>query len=279
MYTEVVTHLSELFAAPRFEPTPAVLVALACLVVVAASLAGYLLGAHRARRERRTLRRDLATREIALLDARADAARLDRLLADAPRRERVLRLALRRLKDARDAERRRYVETARLRLALAESDARRKEALRLASRATRRARALEERAGASGTITTRAPKSCGSGEPVTVNVVDRGRPDTLLDGAARLPDPDRAVLARRSSSNGGRRRGGVSELAAVEGLSDDDARRLAAHGIHRLEQLASLTERELREMLGTGDAKGSPRVTPAAWIGRARALLESRTIS
>ena len=279
MYTEVVTHLSELFAAPRFAPTPAVLVALACLAVVAASLAGYLLGAHRARRERRTLRRDLATREIALLDARAEAARLGQLVAEVPRRERVLRLALRRLKDAREAERRRYVEAARLRLALAESDARRKEALLIASRATRRARVLEERARATGTITARAPKSYGNAEPVTVSVVDHESPGALLDGAARLPNRDRAVLTRRSSSNDGRRRGGASELSAIEGLAEDDERRLDALGIRRLEQLASLTERELREMLGRDGATGPARGSPAAWIGRARALLESRTIS
>jgi len=253
-------------------PTALVLAAFAAILLIAL-FGGHALGVRRSTRARRTLQRTLAERELELLEARADAARLGKVLTETPRRERVLRFALARLSAARARERARFVEVSRLRLSLAESTARNRQIMRLATRATSRVRELEAVAGATGTITTRAAKSYGNGEAVTVSVVDHETPEARRDGVASVPHIDRARLARLAPSNEARCPGDLDvvpgELSAIDGLAEDDEHRLAEHGIRRLEQLASLTENELDSLIAATDGR--------RLIGDARALLERRS--
>lgn len=245
----------------------------ASLVAVGA----YALGRRHSRRARRELQRTLGGRELELLEARAEIARLGQSLADIPKRERMLRMAMRRLSEARERERHAFVERSRLTLALAESGARLRAAVALARRASARVRELETAQGATGTITACAPKSYGNGTPVTVSVVDHETPEARLDGASRVPHRERARFARLPPSNEARTSAADGgELSAIDGLAAADEHRLNAFGIHRLEQLAALDEREQRRLGILMGTRGRDRPI-SAWIGDARALLESRS--
>lgn len=250
-----------------------------------AVIAGYAIGARRSRRSRRELQRTLGARELELLESRAEVARLGESLADGPRRERVLRLTMTRLRDARERERRLFVDVSRLRLSAAESSARLRRAVRLARHASARVRELEASGGATGTITTCAPKSYGNGKAVTVSVVDHETHEARLDGAARVPHSERARFARLPPSNeprspfGAAHRGHPDDgLSAIDGLAVADEHRLNALGIHRLEQLAGLSEHEQRRLAILMGTRGNGRPL-ASWIGDARALIERRTTS
>ena len=167
-------------------------------IAIALSIAivgAYALGKRHSQRARRELQRTLSGRELELLEARAEIARLAESLTGTPARERLLKLAMTRLGRARERERHLFVEVTRLRLSAAESAARLKAAVALARRAARRARELASADGAIGTITTRAPKSYGNGKAVTVRVVDHETPAAKLDGAARVPHRERARFA------------------------------------------------------------------------------------
>ena len=238
--------------------------------------AGHAIGARRARRTRRELQRALGARSLELLAARAEQTRLLGRLGRAPRRERLLRLVLVRLREARAEERRCFIENAVLRLQAVEAAERARKAGALARRSAARVRELELEAAASatGTITTRAAKSYGNGEAVTVSVVDHETPEARLDGASRVPHRERARFARLTSSNE-TRRPGAGELGLIEGLAIADEHRLNDLGIHDLEQLARLSEGEQRRLHRRIVASLGPRPL-GDWIGDARALLESR---
>ena len=243
-----------------------------------AIVGAYALGKRHSQRARRELQRTLSGRELELLEARAEIARLAESLTGTPARERLLKLAMTRLGRARERERHLFVEVTRLRLSAAESAARLKAAVALARRAARRAREeLASADGAIGTITTRAPKSYGNGKAVTVRVVDHETPAAKLDGAARVPHRERARFARLPPSNEPRSPG-EPDLSAIAGLAADDEHRLNAFGIHRLEQLAALDDREQRRLGILMGPRGSGRPL-SAWIGDARALLDERSTS
>ena len=144
---------------------------MAALLAVAALATGYLLGSRRSRRSRRTLKRDLATRSLQVLAARAEQTRLLARLDEVPRRERLLRLLMARLRDSRARER--DLERA---LAAARAD---------------------------GTFTTHGCEPDHGGQPVTVGAIDRKARDACRD-APLAGGPSRAESARPRSSRAAR---------------------------------------------------------------------------
>lgn len=266
-------------------------VAFGCLATAIFSLLiGYALGARRSRNSRRQLQRSLSGRSIELLESRSEVVRLEARLAEQPRHENVIRLALSRLTAARRIARQRFVSESAARLACAEAEARARRAARLARLAAARVRILESEAGATGTITTCAPKSYGNGQSVTVSVVDHETQEARHDAAGRVPHQDRVRLASLLSSNEARCTrsddhaatpaaepvGAPSGLRLIDGLVADDENRLNAVGIHDLAQLAELTEPEQLALRHLIDNPSGPRPL-GAWIGTARALLGSQS--
>lgn len=277
------------------------------LIALSALIAGYALGRQHSRRVRRELQRSLSALNIELLEARGEQTRLAARLAQEPRRERLLRVVLARLHESRRRERALFIGKARLRLAAAVSARRARRAARLARLAAARVRELEEAAIATGTITIRGAKSHGAGEPVTVSVVDHETRASRLDGMVRLPQGERARLARLAPSNqprefecigldaahtldtahartNGPTRGtgsrcpepterDIGDLGLIDGLATADAHRLNALGIHDLEQLAALSDHEQRALHGRIVEMVGPGAL-GTWIGSARALLE-----
>ena len=264
---------------PHVPLVTAVAVALACLAL------GAWAGASVSSGRRRTLATRLADRELALLDARTAVARAERAAALEGRRGAALRLALERLgiaragvHDAREAlesERRaRYRESAALRLEREQARDVARRATALARRATSELRRLETSAPAVQTIVAHEPKSYGAGGVHTVRVVDQASTDARRDAVSRMTNRDSARLARLAPSNEARR-ARPDDLKAIDGISPAVERRLREAGIHRIDQLADLSDaeadaldRELRRRHGVPLASG--------WQHGARELLGRR---
>lgn len=225
------------------------------LALVSAALGlgiGAFIASRLARRTRRTLERDLARRELDLLDARA-IARAD---GDGPqdRSRAVLELALRKLQLAQhriarldgvlNAQERRH--ESRLRTLAADAGRARRQArsaVRIARTAAAHLKRLEAASKVTQTITARDPKSYGAGDAHTVSVVDQQTLEARRQVAARVSHRDSARLATLRPSNESAARMPAT-LHAIEGMTDTLARRLQAAGIRDAEQLAALSDHE-----------------------------------
>ncbi len=234
---------------------------------------------------RRTLQKTLAERELALLDARAEGQRAKELATLDTKRESVLAMAMGRLKAAEErnaqlesgllAERKRHkTEVAMLTVAATESRLVARKAAETARKAAAHLNRLESVTPATQTIQAHEPKSYGSGEAHTVSVVDQATVEARRDAIARMSHRDSALLSRLRSSNETRSQQRIG-LKSIKGISPALERRLKSVGIHRVEQLANLSDSEAdaldRQLAGTA---GSGR--SAALQDDARKLLEQR---
>ena len=149
----------------------------------------------------------------------------------------------------------------------------------LARRAAVRLGRLESAVPAVQTIVTHAPKSYGAGGVHAVRVVDRASAQARRDAVSRVSNRDSARLARLAPSNEVRRPEPddlPDDLKIGDGISPAAERRLREAGIHRIDQLANLSDaeadaldRELRRRHGVPLAAG--------WQHGARELLEGRS--
>ena len=71
----------------------------------------------------------------------------------------------------------------------------------IAKTATLHLRRIEEASPVTQTIEAPEPKSYGTGDPVTVSVVDQGRLDGSAEAIAQVSNRDSARLTRLHSSN------------------------------------------------------------------------------
>ena len=180
-------------------------------------------------------------------------------------------LAEARARAARDAlatqQRVHFRELAALRLGVEESRAVARRATALARRAAARLERLEAVTPAVQTIVAREPKSYGAGGVHTVRVVDQASAEARRDAVSRVSNRDSARLARLAPSNEARRPE-PDDLKVIAGISPAVERRLREAGIHRIDQLANLSDaeadaldRELRRRhgvpLGTGWQHGA----------------------
>jgi len=226
----------------------------ALLLVALAAVAGTAIGAfvatRLARRQRRTLERELARRELDLLDARAGA----RAPVDERRARSVLELALRRLRIAQHrivrldgvlSAQERHHESRQQALRADVSRARRqaRSAVRIARTAAAHLQRLEAASRVTQTITARDPKSYGSGDAHTVRVVDQQTLAARHEVAAPVSHRDSARLATLRPSNESAA-AAPATLHAIEGMTEALARRLQAAGIQDADHLATLSDDE-----------------------------------
>lgn len=197
---------------------PSIAVGCACL------LAGYALGARRGRRLKRQSLRDMNAQSLALLDAKASLNSLEHYASQQQRKDKLLKLTLRKLQQANarclelnelltTRKKQHFSETSRLRLQAVEArEVAAHAAIKATARATARATSLarqtkahlqrlEQASPVTQTIEAPAPKSYGTGNPVTVSVVDQARLDTPSDAPTPVSNRDSARLTKLRSSN------------------------------------------------------------------------------
>ena len=231
-------------------PTTLVVVLIA---LVLGSLLGYLVGNKRHRKQRRRLQKELNQQSLQLLDFKTDLAKLEKKRDQFDRKDRVLKLTLKKLADAsvltnkfdlntQAQERKHFMQVSKLQVAAAEARQQAKRAAKVATTATVQLKKLE--ALYTQTINAPEPKSYGQGESVKVSVVDQHSPEHSNDTASRVSNRDLARFSRTGSSNEEQLFSGDS-LQSISGITAELERTLNAAGIHHIEQLATISDREL----------------------------------
>ena len=249
-------------------------------------LLGYAIGSRRSRRSRRELQQSLNSQSLDLLDIKSEHGRMRKLLGQSQRKDRLLKLVLRRLQLAdtqvsrmadsvQAQEHQHYIQRARLQMVAVTSQEKARRATRIAQRATRHLKRLELASPATQTITAPEPKSYGQGESVTVSVVDQQSPDNRHDAVSRVSNRDSARLTKLRPSNEGQCFN-PDNLQAIRGISPDLERSLNQAGIHRVEQLANMSEAELGELSRAVGHSTNAHKLKADWVGGARELLEQQ---
>ncbi len=258
------------------------LVLFMAVCLISGLLIGFLLGSRRSRRSRRELLKTVNATNLELLDVKTERNQLIRREGQNIRKDKLLRLSLQRLQQAnsqitrltgtvRTQERHHYILKSRLRLGIVEAREQTKRAATIAARATSHLRRLESASPVTQTITTPPPKSYGHGETVTVSVVDQHSPDVRRDAVTRVSNRDSVRLTRLQSSNEGHRNG-CEDLQAIDGICPALEQTLNDAGIHRLEQLANLSDSELHA-LNQVVVEIHGREPSTDWKGDARQLL------
>lgn len=186
---------------------------LLCIVAAAACLAvGYLIGSRRARKLKKRLMQQHNQRSLDMLAIKKNTAELQAAVDQHKPREQLLSLSLARFKEAdrennllrqRDEERERkhYVELSTMRMQAVRAHETAKKAATIAKRATSHLRRIEKASPVTQTIEAHHPKSYGTGEPVTVSVVDQASLDRAADAMVQVTNRDSARLKNLSSSN------------------------------------------------------------------------------
>ncbi len=231
---------------------PIALFAMLLAVSIGAAI-GYLVGSKRARKQRRRLQNELNQQSLQMLDVKSDLSQLEKMRDQFERKDRVLKLTMQKLADAsvltenfdrviQGQERKHFMQTAQLQVAAAEARQQAKRAANVATTATERMKKLE--ALYTQTIEAPEPKSYGQGESVKVSVVDQHPPEQSTDSAARVSNRDLMRFSKMSSSNEGQLFSADS-LQSIAGITAELERTLNAAGIHHIEQLANISDREL----------------------------------
>ncbi|MEE9333716.1 MAG: hypothetical protein V3U65_06460 [Granulosicoccaceae bacterium] len=216
-------------------------------------LIGNLVGNKRGRKQRRQLHRDLNQQGLQLLEVNTQLSKLKKNRDQFARKDRVLKLTLKKLADAtiltnesdlttQALERKHFMQTSRLQVAAAEARHQAQRAAKVATTATSRLKKLE--ALYTQTINAPEPKSYGQGESVQVSVMDQHSPEISEDTSSRVSNRDLMRLSQMSSSNE-EQCFSVDSLQSIAGITAELERTLNAAGIHRIEQLASISDREL----------------------------------
>jgi len=194
------------------EETTTVWVAGCALALFIGLLAGYQIGARKAKRRRRELQQSLSALSVDLLDVRTENRELTRFLGAAERKDRLLKLALNKLKVSngslktfekreQELERQHFIERSRLNMTAIESKQQAKVAADVARKASFRLRLLERALPQLQTITAPEPKSYGQGEPVMVSVVDQQPKAAKHDQANAVTNRDLHRLSAMQPSN------------------------------------------------------------------------------
>lgn len=187
-------------------------IAIACAIACTCLLIGFALGARRGRSVRRQCLRETNAQSLELLDAKASLSSLEHYASQQERKDKLLKMTLRKLQqaNARNQEmndtlatlkNQHYSEMARLRLEAVESHEKAVKAANMARQATAHLQRLEQASPVTQTIEAPEPKSYGTGDAVTVSVVDQARLDTPDDAPIPVSNRDSARLTRLSSSN------------------------------------------------------------------------------
>lgn len=181
-------------------------------LMLAGILLGYALGARRSRRLKKRVLQQLNVQSLELLDAKSALSAQENYISQHKRKDRLLKLSLRKLKESQQAvktladkqstlEKNHFIALSRLRLDAVQSREVAVKATTIARKATIHLKRLEDTSPSRQTIEAPEPKSYGSGEAVTVSVVDQARIDAPNDAANPVSNRDSARLTKLQSSN------------------------------------------------------------------------------
>lgn len=232
------------------------------LYLIAALLIGYAIGSRHSRKQQREMLRDYNRQSLDMLDVKTDHAKLSKFLGQSKRKDRLLKLTLKQLKEANqnsrllqgrlaDIEKQHYIKSSRLRLLathatdkarIASTKARK--ATTLAVHATSRLKQLEKNLPSTQTINAPPPKSYGQAAAVPVRVVDQHQPEAQNNSVSRVSNRDSARFTRLRPSNE-EQRFNSANLQAIDGIGPSVEKKLNQVGIHRVEQLANLSDSDL----------------------------------
>jgi len=182
------------------------------LVLAAGLLIGYGLGAKRSRRVKTRVLQQLNAQSLELLDTKSTLSTLQTYVSQHQRKDRLLKLSLRKLQETQlrvkylsdkllTQHKKQFIEHSRLRLQAAEARETTIKAISIARKATIHLKRLELASPVTQTIEAPEPKSYGSGEAVTVSVVDQARLNTPRDVVNPVSNRDSARLSKLHSSN------------------------------------------------------------------------------
>lgn len=256
------------------------------LAILAGILFGYVIGSRHSRNQKRDLKRELNKQSLDMLDVKSKHASLSKLVGQAERKDRLLKLALTQLTKANtrvnslqrkldNAEKQHYTKLLRLRLVATQSVIKARRARKIAAVAISHAKRLETTVPPTQTINAPPPKSYGQAAAVPVKVVDQHSPDVVQDAIVRVSNRDSSRFARLRSSNEGRRFNSAN-LQAIDGINPSVEKKLNKAGIHRIEQLANMSDSDLaalRRVVGNSGDESTEENYTAAWKGGAKRLL------
>lgn len=182
------------------------------LLLLTGLIIGYAYGGHRSRRTKNQVLRDLNKRSLDLLDAKNSLNSLQNHASRQHRKNNLLTLTLRKLQHANTTvqeykhtiatqQKRHNIEIIRLRLSLMRSRKDASVATEIAHIATSHLKRLEQASPVTQTIEAHEPKSYGSGEAVTVSVVDQANPDISSSHVSPVSNRDSMRLRKLHSSN------------------------------------------------------------------------------
>lgn len=261
------------------------LVWLLAYVLVAATI-GYLIGSRIVRKQKRALQRQLNKQSLDMLDVKSEHAKLSKFLGQSNRKDRLLKLTLKQLTEANTRadmlqqrvnhiDKQHYIKTSRLRLLATQASEKARRATTIASRATAHLKRLEKTLPATQTINAPPPKSYGQAAAVQVKVVDQQPPESHQNAIMRVSNRDSARFTRLRSSNE-EQRFNSANLQAIDGIDTIVEQKLNKAGIHRVEQLANMSDSDLAALsvvVGKPDNAQSHKNYTAAWKGGAQRLL------
>lgn len=259
---------------------------LAVLTLIVGIALGYVIGSKSARKQRRALQNDLNQQSLKFLDLKSDLKKLEKSRDQFSRKDRLLKHTLQKLADQQKESakfdehtqrqsRQHYLETSRLQVAAAEARQQARRAANAAALATRQLHELKKRSNRTQTIQAPNPKSYGQSDPVKVSVVDQHSPAVGKETVSRVSNRDSVRLSRLRSSNEGQRYGDDS-LQAINGICAALERSLNEAGIHGIEQLANISDRELIELHIPAN-QAQTVATRAHWKTGAKELLQQRS--
>jgi len=259
---------------------------LCAVCILAGCTVGYLIGSRKSRKQKHFLQRELNKKSLDVLDAKAEHAELSKSIVRTERKDRLLKLTLTQLTDANarvkslqskldGIEKQHYIKVLRLRLVATQAIDKAKQAHKVAKQAASHIKQLEAAIPNTQTINAPPPKSYGQAAAVPVKVVDQHSPDGLQDAIARVSNRDSALFATMNSSNEGQCFNSAN-LQAIDGIDPLVEKKLNKAGIHRVEQLANMSDSDLAALstvVGRPDNNPAGENYTAAWKGGAQRLL------
>ncbi len=265
---------------------PQTYLALAVLTLIVGIALGYVIGSKSSRKHRRELQHDLNQQSLKYLDLKSDLNKLEKSRDQFSRKDRLLKHTLQKLADLQKKSqqfdekterltRQHYLESSRLQVAAAEARQQARRAANAASLATRQLHRLEKLTNNTQTIQAPKPKSYGHGDPVNVSVVDQHSPAVSKETVSRVSNRDSVRLSQLRSSNEGKRYSDDS-LQAISGICAAVERSLNEAGIHGIEQLANISDRELIELHIPAN-QAQTVAARAHWKTGAKELLQQRS--
>lgn len=276
---------------------PTNLIWLAAYLIIAVVI-GYFVGARHSRKQQREMLRDFNQQSLDMLDVKSDHSKLSKLLGQSERKDRVLKLTLKQLKSAKQhaalmerklshAEKNHYIKASRLRLLASHSTqkaktasarankatAKAKQATALAIKATNHIKQLEKRLPPLAAERKTSAQTYTQTNKSTVSAFERQRTEPPLEAITSVSRSDSARFTRFRPSNEGQRFNSAN-LQAIDGISPTVEKKLNQAGIHRVEQLANMSDSDLAALSIFVTGKNhTPDSYSADWKGDAQRLL------